>query len=50
MGDMLMITGQVLSLSGLLYGWYLTLLFSKCAEVARTSGSSTALLHHLAMA
>ena len=50
MADMLVIAGQVLSVSGLLYGWHLSLLFGDCADEEITARSNIVLLHHNAMA
>ncbi len=47
--DVLVIAGQALSVSGLLYGWYLSLLFGDCVDEEITARSNTALLHHIAM-
>lgn len=50
MADILMVVGQALSVTGLLYGWYLTLTF--CAEPADENAArrDLPLLHHIAMA
>jgi len=42
--------GQVLSVMGLAYGWYLTLTCSGPAAATPAIREKTALLHHLAMA
>ena len=50
MADLLMIAGQALSVCGLLYGWYLSLLFCNCADDEIAAHSKRMLLHHVAMA
>ena len=41
--------GQVLSVAGLAYGWYLSLTYCDYADKARAAREKTTLLHHLAM-
>ena len=50
MADVLMVTGQALSVTGLLYGWYLSLWFGAGRTEESASRSNVALLHHIAMA
>lgn len=50
MADALMVAGQALSVCGLLYGWYLSLLFCDCADEEITARGEIVLLHHIAMA
>ena len=50
MTDLMFVAGQALSISGLAYGWFLVLTYSGHAGASRTSGESTASLHHVAMA
>lgn len=50
MADLFMIAGQALSVGGLLYGWYLSLLFCEHAGAAPTACGDRILLHHIAMA
>lgn len=50
MADLMVTTGQVLSVIGFGYGWYLTLLFCDNDIEAPTARGEVVLLHHLAMA
>lgn len=50
MADIMFTAGQVLSVMGLAYGWYLTLTCSDPAAATPAIREKTALLHHLAMA
>jgi hypothetical protein len=48
--DLLYAAGQVLSVAGLAYGWYLSLTYCAPADAASTRCKDKALLHHWAMA
>lgn len=50
MADLLVIAGQALSVIGLGYGWYLTLLFCDNDIEVPTARGEVVLLHHMAMA
>jgi hypothetical protein len=49
LADLLVTAGQALSVIGLGYGWYLTLLFCENDIEAPTARGEAVLLHHLAM-
>lgn len=50
MADLLVTAGQALSVIGLGYGWYLTLVYCDNDCAAPTDRGEAVLLHHLAMA
>jgi hypothetical protein len=50
MADALFTAGQVLSVVGLAYGWFLSLTCCDYTDATRAIRDKTRLLHHLAMA
>lgn len=50
MADLLVIAGQALSVIGLVYGWYLSLLYCGGDSEVPANRGEVILLHHLAMA
>lgn len=50
MADLVVIVGQVLSVIGLVYGWYLSLLYCGGESEVPAHRGEAILRHHLAMA
>ena len=50
MSDLLFPAGQVLSVLGLVYGWFLSLTYCERADEMDKVREKAGLLHHLAMA